>query len=579
MLRKITIKTRILLLICCIVVFTAGFTLAFLDGVNKVKDVGVDFATQAMLEGENNKIEVATKAMAESIGAAIADVSDMEAKNEIIRKLIDKIRFESDKSGYFFVYNKTTNVSLPPNHSLQGKDLSNLKDPNGVQLVVELNKLAHNGGGFLTYIWPKPGKGDQPKLSYATLIPGTDMWIGTGVYLDNVNDKKLDITNKIEEIVSSYVWVIGSAILGIFVLLLLPFCLFIVRSIVQPLHEALELADQVASGDLTRDISSEYKDEPGRLTASLGLMVRRLRQIVGQAKDGADQVASGSTEVTSSATALADGANRQAASVEEVSASMEEMIGQISRNTENATQTERMAHQTAQDAQKGGDTVMEAVHSIKNIAEKISIIEEIARQTNLLALNAAIEAARAGEAGKGFAVVAAEVRKLAERSGAAAAEIGELSSSTLAKADEAGAMLTRMVPDIRKTADLVQEISAASSEQNAGAQEINKAIQELDSVIQQNAGASEELAATAREFTSQAGQLQQAMQYFTIDTRSSSRPRPKAGQPKASKPKVTQARVSRPAQAQLPPSKPQAPDSKGLDLDMDSMEDKDFERF
>jgi methyl-accepting chemotaxis protein len=257
---------------------------------------------------------------------------------------------------------------------------------------------------------------------------------------------------------------------------------------------------------------------------------------------------------------------------------MEEMIGQISRNTENATQTERMAHQTALDAQKGGDTVMEAVHSIKNIAEKISIIEEIARQTNLLALNAAIEAARAGEAGKGFAVVAAEVRKLAERSGAAAAEIGELSSTTLAKADEAGAMLTRMVPDIRKTADLVQEISAASTEQNAGAQEINRAIQELDSVIQQNAGASEELAATAKEFTSQAGQLQQAMQYFTIDSRSVSRPRPKASQPKADRPKTTQARVSRPAQAQLPPAKPQAPDA-GLDLDMDSMEDKDFERF
>jgi methyl-accepting chemotaxis protein len=582
MLRKMTIKVRILLLICCIVVFTAGFTLAFLDGVNKVKDIGVEFATKAMLEGENRKIAVATEAMAVSLSEAISDVSNPEAKIEIIRKLIDKIRFEDDESGYFFVYNKTINVSLPTNHSLQGKDLGHLKDSNGLQFVSEMNKLAHNGGGFVTYIWPKPGKGDQPKLSYATLIPGTDMWIGTGVYLDNVEEEKLLITNKIEKIVSNYVWVIGSAILGIFALLILPFCLLIVRSIIQPLNEALELADHVAAGDLTRDISSEYDDEPGRLTASLGVMVRRLRQIVGQAKDGADQVASGSSEVTSSATSLADGANRQAASVEQVSASMEEMIGQISRNTENATQTERMAHQTAQDAQKGGDTVMEAVNSIKNIAEKISIIEEIARQTNLLALNAAIEAARAGEAGKGFAVVAAEVRKLAERSGAAAAEIGELSTSTLAKADEAGAMLTRMVPDIRKTADLVQEISAASSEQNAGAQEINRAVQELDSVIQQNAGASEELASAAKEFTTQAGQLQQAMQYFTIDSRASKRSAPlspKSVQAKTARPRTAQPKVSRPTQAQLPPAKPQAPDDHGLDLDMDSMEDKDFERF
>jgi methyl-accepting chemotaxis protein len=565
MLRKMTIKTRILLLIACIVLFTIGFTLAFLNGVNTVKDVGVEHSTKAMLDGENDKIRVATLAMAEALSQAIADVPDPAAKTELIRKMLDKFRFEDDKSGYFFVYDKTVNVALPPNHSLQGKDLGHLKDPNGLQLVVELNKLAHNGGGFLTYIWPKPDKGDQPKLSYATLIPGTDMWIGTGVYLDNVEDKKQAIMSDIDDIVSTHVLVIGSIILAVFLLVILPVCLFIVRSIVQPLNEALVLADEVAEGDLTRDITSQYNDEPGKLTASLGKMVRKLREIVGQAKEGADQVATGSSEVTSSATALADGANRQAASVEEVSSAMEEMIGQIGRNTENATQTEHMAKKTAQDAQKGGDTVMEAVHSIKNIAEKISIIEEIARQTNLLALNAAIEAARAGEAGKGFAVVAAEVRKLAERSGTAAAEIGELSSTTLAKADEAGAMLTKMVPDIRKTADLVQEISAASAEQNQGAQEINKAIQELDSVIQQNAGASEELAATARQFTSQAAQLQQGMQYFNIGG--------------GHAPIRTKTSVTRRAPAQLPSGKITAKPVSGVALDMNEADESDFERF
>ncbi|MCJ2164982.1 MULTISPECIES: methyl-accepting chemotaxis protein [unclassified Pseudodesulfovibrio] len=579
MLRKITIKVRILLLICSIVVFTIGFTLAFLNGVSKVKDIGVERSTTAMLEGEKRKIHVATQAMADSIAEAIADIPDLDTKITVIRKLVDTIRFEDDNSGYFFVYDKTVNIALPPNHSLQGKDLGHLKDPNGVQLVVELNKLAHNGGGFLTYIWPKPDKGDQPKLSYATLIPGTDMWIGTGVYLDNVENDKQTIMADIDNLVSTFIWSIGGVILGIFLLVILPFCLLIVRSIIQPLNEAVELADQVASGDLTQDISTEYKDEPGKLTASLAEMVHRLRHAVGQAKYGADQVASGSTEVTSSAQTLADGANRQAASVEQVSAAMEEMIGQISKNTENATQTERMANQTAQDAQRGGDTVMEAVNSIKHIADKISIIEEIARQTNLLALNAAIEAARAGEAGKGFAVVAAEVRKLAERSGIAAAEIGDLSSSTLAKADEAGAMLTKMVPDIRKTADLVQEISAASSEQNAGAHEINKAIQELDNVIQQNAAASEELAATAREFTDQATQLQQGMQYFNIGSQGAPLVRTTRVPRTAPAAKTPVAKLPSASTAKQPPRATPASDESGFSLDMDSDADGDFERF
>jgi methyl-accepting chemotaxis protein len=195
---------------------------------------------------------------------------------------------------------------------------------------------------------------------------------------------------------------------------------------------------------------------------------------------------------------------------------MEEMASSIRQNTDNAMQTEKISIKSSVDAKEGGKAVIETVAAMKEIATKISIIEEIARQTNLLALNAAIEAARAGEHGKGFAVVASEVRKLAERSQLAAGEISSLSTRSVTIAEQAGEMLTKMVPDIQKTAELVQEITASSKEQDTGAEQINKAIQQLDQVIQQNASASEEMASTSEELSSQAEQLQSSISFFDI---------------------------------------------------------------
>jgi len=276
-------------------------------------------------------------------------------------------------------------------------------------------------------------------------------------------------------------------------------------------------AKQVAQGNLMVELKKRCeKDE---LMESLANMVDKLKEVVTEVQSAADNVATGGQEMSATAQQMSQGATEQAASAEEISSSMEQMASNIRQNTDNAMQTEKIAVKSASDAREGGKAVTETVAAMKEIATKISIIEEIARQTNLLALNAAIEAARAGEHGKGFAVVASEVRKLAERSQSAAGEISKLSTSSVAIAEQAGEMLNKMLPDIQKTAELVQEISASSKEQDTGADQINKAIQQLDQVIQQNAGSAEEMASTTEELSSQAEQLKATIAFFTLDTK------------------------------------------------------------
>ncbi|MEQ8191992.1 MAG: methyl-accepting chemotaxis protein, partial [Candidatus Eremiobacterota bacterium] len=281
------------------------------------------------------------------------------------------------------------------------------------------------------------------------------------------------------------------------------------------LNNITSMAEDIASGNLMVD--TRERSPQDKLMQALKQMVHNLQEVVMNVKTAADNVATGSVQMSASAENISDGAGKQAASAEEASSSMEEMASNIKQNADNAGQTEKIAIKSAEDAKEGGKAVLETVDAMKEIAGKISIIEEIARQTNMLALNAAIEAARAGEHGKGFAVVAAEVRKLAERSQQAAKEISHLASTSVEVAVKAGQMLARIVPDIQKTAELVQEISAASNEQNTGAEQINKAIQQLDQIIQQNASMAEEMASTTEELSSQAQQLQNIIEFFKLD--------------------------------------------------------------
>ncbi|MBF0368883.1 MAG: CHASE3 domain-containing protein [Magnetococcales bacterium] len=324
-----------------------------------------------------------------------------------------------------------------------------------------------------------------------------------------------------------------------------------------------ELTRKVADGDLTVQLDTAGEDTG--IFLAVKNMVENLRQVVGDVSNSAGQVSTGSNEISDAAQSLSQGATEQAASIEETSSAMEEMASNIQQNTDNANTTQTIASKAAKDGEEGGKAVEEAVQAMKQIAEKISIIEEIARQTNLLALNAAIEAARAGEHGKGFAVVAAEVRKLAERSQTAAGEISQLSASSVEVAERAGGIINQLVPDIQKTAELIEEIAAASQEQNQGASQVNQAIQQLDQVIQRNAGASEEMAATAEELSSQADMMTQAVSFF------------RTGQQAAAPRRQTQGKKPTARIAQAAPKALPAPASGGAALDMGA--DDEFESF
>jgi methyl-accepting chemotaxis protein len=375
--------------------------------------------------------------------------------------------------------------------------------------------------------------------------------------------------------------------LGVLGIVILALLLSIVTgATLRPVSTLTEHAGILAKGDLTRKLPKKdmaRKDEIGSLSRTFNSLSEQLTQIAGRIQKAADSVSSGSQEVNNAAQSLSQGATEQAASTEEVSASMEQMSSSIRHNSDNSSQTERIAKSSASDAEEGGKAVQETVTAMKSIAEKISIIQEIARNTNLLALNAAIEAARAGEQGKGFAVVATEVRKLAERSQKAAGEIEDLSRNSVAVAEQAGKMFEKMVPEIRKTADLVQEISAASAEQSSGADQINDALMQLENVVQQNASASEEMAATADVLSGHAAELQQTVGFFKIGKRRETQvPRrisPPAATEKPQPAKKTQATPS--------PSPVSNPAESGITLFKESPEkreiadisDNEFEEF
>ncbi len=472
------------------------------------------------------------------------DMTEEQAK-AVSLSTLEQMRYGDD--GYLWVNDMEPRMIMHPfSKQLEGESLVDYKDPNGIHLFVEMaQEVKKAGGGFVNYVWQKGNDGTnlQPKISY---VKGYEPWgwvIGTGIYVDDVDAAFFHHATN------------AAIVIVLIVLFLSMIAYFISKTITRPLQQAVSLADALSEGDMSGEIVIRSQDEVGKLLLSMQKMVGSLRgvatvaeqiaggnldvkieprsekdellislqtmtgrlaEVVSGVKSASDNVATGGRAMNDSAMQMSQGASEQAAAAEEASSSIEQMAANIRQNADNAMETEKIAVKSAVQAAEGGMAVDQTVQAMREIVAKINIIEEISRQTNLLALNAAIEAARAGEHGRGFAVVAAEVRKLAERSQVAAGEIGVLSMTSVSVAEKAGELLNQMVPDIKRTAELVQEIAASSREQDAGSDQINVAIQQLDSVIQQNAAAAEEMAATSEELSSQSDQLQGMIGFFSL---------------------------------------------------------------
>ncbi|MBF0588621.1 MAG: methyl-accepting chemotaxis protein [Magnetococcales bacterium] len=526
------------------------------------------FIAQPVVHGGEVELVVALQLSLEAINSIMQQREGMGESGESYLVGPDKrMRSDSfvDKSG---------------NHSVESSFAGTIKK-NGVD--TEGAREALNGQSDAKVIMDYNG---NPVLSaYAPIQLGDLTWAILA---------EIDLA-EIQKPIDSLLMTIMITALVIAVLVALV-AMFVANGIARPLMSCSDAMERIAEGDLTITCVINQKDEVGLIANGLRSLTGNTREVVAKITEVAQHVSAGSAEMASSSQALAQGATEQAASIEETSAAMEEMTSGIQQNTDNASTTETIASKAATDAETGGTAVLEAVSAMKEIAEKISIIEDIARQTNLLALNAAIEAARAGEHGKGFAVVASEVRKLAERSQTAAGEIGGLSASSVEIAENAGELLSKLVPEIQKTSELIQEISTSSREQNSGADQINSAIQQLDQVIQRNAGASEETSATADELSDQARALTEAISFFKTDgsmsgggsasTRrapaSQQQPARQAAAPRATARPVAKAAPAKPKPASKPkalpaPSAPSPSGGGGVDLDMSS--DDDFERF
>ena len=573
MLNRLTISWRMyLILAMTLLMIVVNAQFAWMN-INKVKDLGLAKTKSAIVAAERTKLKVATDAVAEAIGHHLTKLSAPQAKEQMIRTMIEKHRYEADKSGYFFAYHGTTAVSIGPKPQLEGKDLGGAKDANGVYFVRQMAQAAENGGGFVTYIWPKPGAGEVAKLSYATMIPGSHYWLGTGVYLDNIDHEFETINAQLTSFLKLRSWYMIFTVGAIWVIITI-LSLYIIWGIVRELRKMIDGFQDIAEGegDLTKRLEINGRDEINELAGWFNTFLGKLQNIIVQLSENARAVDSSSTElldiagelsnssrltsersrnVAHSSEEMSSNLGTVAATMEEssgnanmVAAAGEEMSVTIHEIAENSEKARGISDQAVQQAETASLRIAELGEAAQKIGKVTETITEISEQTNLLALNATIEAARAGEAGKGFAVVANEIKELARQTAEATRDIQQnidgvqaTTGSTVTTIDEISTVInqvneivagiaaaveeqsvtTREIADsISRTSSGLQEINEHVSQSSIFASDISREIKEVNEAADQLSSNSQQVQQRSEGLSSHAHQLAEIVATFKV---------------------------------------------------------------
>jgi methyl-accepting chemotaxis protein len=519
MLRNHSIVRRLLFLIGLAALVSVAGVAAFISGIDSVGDVGIAESAQAMLDGQKDKLKVAVSSVAQILGAATAGASTQEDKDRIVRDLVQSARFEKDGSGYYFVFRGTVNVAHPAEPRLVGTDMGQLADRDGVAYIRELANQAGTGK-FVSYVFEKPGRGDQPKLSFSQRVPNSDLWIGAGVYVDDVDAQRARLADTIAGMVERSTAIFLAIVGLLFFAVVLPLGVVIARSISRPLGEAVALANRVAEGKLTERIEVKHNDEVGQLQASLKTMTERLRDVLANLQSGVGNLSSSSSEISATAKQSMATASEQAATVTEIGATIEEIDRTSRAVAEQAHDVVTVAEQAVDAGRKGITALTSAAQALELISKIVDIVDtvnELAEQSNLLAVNASIEASRAGEHGLGFAVVASEVHRLAQQSKRAAKQIREILGQVEKGGQEVSAaeqVIRDLARVLESAADKARQISGAAGQQASGINQISEAMENVVQGGRDTAEGAKQLEGAVSSLSALAQQLKEVVSQY-----------------------------------------------------------------